>query len=296
MAMDLEGNIVDPFGGQKELETMWLKPTSKAFVEDPLRFVRALRFVACKGFEFHPELERLMDTADLSSLPVERIWQELFKSMSGDHAERFWDLLTLFNIHPDLFSLIHRMVDVPAGPKEFHGSDSVFDHSHEVLRSVMTITNDPIVRLAAFLHDLGKILTPEDKWPAHHNHDVDGFNVVDNFLASLKAPMAVHKVCRTVAKHHMRFTRWEQMRASKKLAFVKEVTENKAFAALFMVCLFDWGPEAHKVKGEMVVVDAINRMSISELRLTVEDFDNRPGDVIAHMILDRRISETKRRL
>jgi tRNA nucleotidyltransferase/poly(A) polymerase len=208
----------------------------------------------------------------------------------------FWTEMVTNNVGQDFFPSVHAMQNIPAGPEEFHAKDTVFDHSLKVLNVVSSITNDPIVRLSAFLHDLGKTITPQDQWPAHYGHDTEGFNVVDNFLASLKAPMAVRKVCRTVAKHHMRFTRWEQMRASKKLAFVKEVTENKSFSALFMVCLFDWGPEAHKVKGEMVVVDAINRMSISELRLTVEDFDNRPGDVIAHMILDRRISETKRRL
>lgn len=90
MAIDRQGQITDPYGGQQDLEDRVLRHVSDAFREDPLRILRGIRFLAKLapfGFKLAPETEALMrDMAPtLAELSVERITQELDRTLQTDH-------------------------------------------------------------------------------------------------------------------------------------------------------------------------------------------------------------------
>jgi tRNA nucleotidyltransferase (CCA-adding enzyme) len=99
--MDESGSIIDPFGGQSDLEVKILRHVSPHFVEDPLRVLRVARFAARYhhlGFTVAEETIALMteivDAGELPHLSSERIWVETEKSLGEQHPEVYWQVLT----------------------------------------------------------------------------------------------------------------------------------------------------------------------------------------------------------
>lgn len=96
IAQSPDGQLIDPFNGQVDLKNNRLHPVSDAFNEDPLRVIRAARFCAQMPF-LRPsaDLENRVKSMreELSSLSMERLWQEAYKAFSGD-PETFFQTLT----------------------------------------------------------------------------------------------------------------------------------------------------------------------------------------------------------
>ena len=98
MAQTEQGDLVDPFGGRRDLEAGILRHVSPAFVEDPLRVFRVARFAARFEFTVADETRALMqrmaaEPDELSALPAERVWQEFYKALSGPAPNRFAEVL-----------------------------------------------------------------------------------------------------------------------------------------------------------------------------------------------------------
>ena len=100
IAQDLDGNIVDPFGGVADLENRVLRHVSEAFAEDPLRVLRVARFIAryaYKGFTVAPEtielMSKLVKAGEISNLTKERVWIETEKALSEQNPEFFFRTL-----------------------------------------------------------------------------------------------------------------------------------------------------------------------------------------------------------
>lgn len=89
MAMDEDGAIIDPYGGQRDLEERRLRHVSPAFAEDPLRVLRVARFAARYhhlGFQVADDtlalMRELSRSGELRELARERLWQELAKGLA----------------------------------------------------------------------------------------------------------------------------------------------------------------------------------------------------------------------
>lgn len=98
MAMDLKtGDVIDPFGGRKDLHDGVLRHTSDAFADDPLRVLRLARFASRYGFKVAlPTIDlsiKLVESGELDTLPRERIWTELSKGFSENNVDRMLDTL-----------------------------------------------------------------------------------------------------------------------------------------------------------------------------------------------------------
>ena len=92
MAIDEDGNLIDLFGGREDLEKKLLRtplPAEQTMMDDPLRFLRALRFAITKGFGIHPDILKAMQQPDIKTklrqtVSAERIREEVFKMMKHD--------------------------------------------------------------------------------------------------------------------------------------------------------------------------------------------------------------------
>ncbi len=114
IAEDEDGNLIDPFGGQADLNKRILRHVSDAFVEDPVRLLRLARFLARfadLGFTIAPETGSLMTTmvknGEIDNLVPERVWQELQKALNETRAENFFDALQQCGALERLFPQIH---------------------------------------------------------------------------------------------------------------------------------------------------------------------------------------------
>lgn len=109
-----DGQLIDPFNGQQDLENRVLRHVSEAFVEDPLRVLRIARFMARFapfGFTIAPETQALMReiaaSGELRTLTPERVWRETEKALQAEHAEVFFEVLEDANALGELFPELH---------------------------------------------------------------------------------------------------------------------------------------------------------------------------------------------
>ena len=204
-----DGSLVDPFGGVADLERRQLRtvgPTS--FDEDPLRLVRALRFVSQLGFDLAPETEAQMRVAatGLAHVSAERIGGgikadgqgELSKLLLGREPGRALKLArdtgVLTQLIPEFEPAIGYRLATDRQPL------SLEEHVFAVVQNAAAAGSSLEVRLAALLHDLGKPVS--DGQPAGPDHASVGAALADRALKRLRYPTRVrHHVVRIVAAH-----------------------------------------------------------------------------------------------
>ncbi len=207
MAKSPSGQVVDPYGGQKDIENKLLRHVSEAFAEDPLRVLRVARFAAKLapfGFQLAPETQGLMTQmvsgGELSDLTPERVWQEVVKALNTESPSVFFAVLDRVGavavLFPELFAL-HNVTQ----PKKYHPEGDVWIHTMMVLDAAARLSKDPMVRFAALVHDLGKAITPEELWPKHHGHDAAGVPLVAELCQRYRVP-------KKWQQHAQRVTEW----------------------------------------------------------------------------------------
>lgn len=111
MAQDLDGTIIDPYGGQQDLQQHMLRHVSEAFSEDPVRILRIARFTARYGdFTIHPTTLKLMqnmvENGEVDALVAERVWQELERALMAPYPHRFFITLQACGALSKLFAPI----------------------------------------------------------------------------------------------------------------------------------------------------------------------------------------------
>lgn len=162
MAQGEDGAIVDPFGGQGDLDARLLRHVSPAFVEDPLRLLRIARFAAKlgdHGFHVAHATHRLLcvmvQRGDMAHLTRERVWREMNKAMLAAQPWRFFEVLQACGA---LRELIMPLADA-MGPSRGHRS---VDDSAPIaaLKRAVGRTSDPAQRFAATLFSC--VDTPAD--------------------------------------------------------------------------------------------------------------------------------------
>jgi tRNA nucleotidyltransferase (CCA-adding enzyme) len=145
------GEIVDPLGGRDDLAERVLRTVSpRSFAEDPLRLVRALRFVSQLGFEPDPStLQQMRDeAASVSLVSGERIGEELSKLLLGREPARALQLARETGVLVELMP-------------EFGPALDLSDHIFAVVQDTADAGDPLAVRLAALFHDLGKPVDPD---------------------------------------------------------------------------------------------------------------------------------------
>lgn len=225
MAMNAEGQIIDPFGGRDDIKEKKLRPVSPAFAEDPLRSFRAARFAAKLNFFYSTSLLRVMReiAPELSALSVERVREEMTKALLTDNPERFFWTLRAGGSLSYWFPELLAGEDVPAGPAHAHGDTSVYEHSLLALRAA---PKDHDIRLMALTHDFGKALTAKEILPHHYGHEnvvepVTSFSKRFNFSDTLERKLVNH------TKMHMRYHLASKMRPCKLVVLYRNVRRYK---------------------------------------------------------------------
>lgn len=221
MAMSLDGELVDPLGGQADLERRVLRccsPTS--LTGDPLRILRAFRF-ECEGWRLDTAAESILKSRDwsaqLQGIPVERFSQEMLKSIGKREPSRFFRRMLEFGIGDNFLPEIFRMSEITAGPPKHHPEGDLFTHSIQVLERMAQLTPDPTARFCALFHDLGKLYTPPELHPKHHGHDALGAQQVPAFCKRLRLPVALQRALQATNRLHNNANRWEELRDTTKI-------------------------------------------------------------------------------
>jgi tRNA nucleotidyltransferase/poly(A) polymerase len=108
IARDKQGNNIDPYNGQQDLDNKILRHVSNHFAEDPVRILRIARFAARYDFKIADETYDLMKemvvNGEFDHLTKERVWKELEKTLTEPHIENFFGALERINALGKIFS------------------------------------------------------------------------------------------------------------------------------------------------------------------------------------------------
>ena len=206
MAMNGNGKIIDPFNGQRDLSKRIIRTTGSPvsrFSEDPLRMLRAVRFVSQLGFNVNFKTQEIINTFAhaIMSISRERWLSEMNKLLMGRYVSKSLELLfqtrLLGYIVPEVFTLT-----IPVSSK-IH-SKNLWKHTKMVVESS---SYDVDVRWAALLHDIAKPQTrmENEKDSSIHffQHEHLGSEMAESICRRLRMSSGQRKsVCGLIAMHH----------------------------------------------------------------------------------------------
>ena len=218
MARDERGELVDPYGGQKDLDKRVLRHVSPAFSEDPLRVLRVARFAARLqpwGFTVASETLQLMrsisESGELETLVAERVWGEFELAMASPAPRVFVEILRECDALAILLPEVNRLFGVPQPPK-YHPEVDTGLHTLMCLDQAANLSDDPVVRYAVLMHDVGKGVTDPEKWPSHYGHEALGLPLQDDVARRMKVPNSYAGLARLVCEHHTLLHRVQELR------------------------------------------------------------------------------------
>ena len=206
IAEDADGTLIDPFGGQRDLQAGVLRHVSVAFAEDPVRILRLARFAArWPGFQVAPETtalcRQMVGDGEADALVPERVWQELARGLSEARPSRLFDVLRDCGALARVMPEVDRLWGVPQ-PAEHHPEVDTGVHLMMVLDSAAR-QNAPLpVRWACLVHDLGKGTTPPEQWPRHLAHEARSVKLAEALAERLRVPGECRELGAVVAREH----------------------------------------------------------------------------------------------
>ncbi len=202
------GELIDLFGGQTDLAAKLLRTPlepERTFSDDPLRIMRAIRFAAQLEFSIERDtlaaLQRMVDR--LKIISQERITKKFLKLLAAKKPSIGLRFLYLTGVMDVIFPEISQLSGVEQiGP---HHHKDVFEHTLLVVDQIALLTKDPVMRLAALVHDIAKPRTkrfmPQTGWTFHGHEDL-GARMMKPIGRRLKLPEeTTGKLSKIVALH-----------------------------------------------------------------------------------------------
>jgi tRNA nucleotidyltransferase (CCA-adding enzyme) len=210
IAEDEAGQLVDPYGGARDIEQRLLRHVSPAFVEDPVRLLRVARFAARfapLGFTVADEtmalLQQMVRDGEVDHLVPERVWAETRKALSEAQPSAFLRVLRASGALAVLFPEVDALYGVPQRA-EFHPEIDTGIHLEMVLDAAAQLApGNDLVGFCAFTHDLGKALTPKEELPRHVGHEHRGVKPLRALTARLKVPTEYADLAELVCREHL---------------------------------------------------------------------------------------------
>ena len=199
-------DIIDPYGGARDVANGILRHCTDAFREDPVRILRLARFAA-RFMQFKLAdmtlqlLQDMVQAGEVRHLVAERVWQEIAKGLMEPQPSRMLALLRTCGALAVVLPEVDGLWGVPQ-PAEHHPEIDTGIHLGLVLDAA-ALAHAPLeVRFACLMHDLGKASTPVDQWPRHIGHEMRSVKRLRNVCQRLRVPQACAELAEVVAREH----------------------------------------------------------------------------------------------
>ncbi len=198
--------LVDPYGGQRDLQTKVLRHVTDAFREDPVRILRLARFAArFADFSIAPEtlamMRDMVEDGEVDALVPERVWLELARGLMEHTPSRMLEVLRECGALRHLLPEVDRLWGVPQRA-EYHPEVDTGIHLLMVLDMAAQLGAPLPVRFACLCHDLGKGTTPADMLPRHIGHEERSARLLKGVCQRLRVPVECREIADVVAREH----------------------------------------------------------------------------------------------
>ena len=227
MAEDDNGQIIDPYGGQQDLNNKLLRHVSDAFTEDPLRVLRVARFAARYhhlGFTIAPEtmglMQNLVRSGELAHLVAERLWKETERALCERSPDIYIQVLRDCGALAELFPEVEKLFGVPQRA-DYHPEVDTGIHTLMSLQQAARLSDCAKVRFSVLVHDLGKGITPDDVLPSHKGHEARGLPLVKDVCDRLKIPNEHRQLAMVVTEFHLLCHKAQELRPETILKLLK---------------------------------------------------------------------------
>lgn len=198
--------LIDPYGGQQDLQRKVLRHVTDAFREDPVRILRLARFAArFADFSIAAEtltlIQHMVTDGEVDALVPERVWQELARGLMEAQPSRLFDVLRACGALQKLLPEVARLWGVPQRA-DYHPEVDTGVHLMLVLDMAAQLQAPLPVRFACLCHDLGKGTTPADMWPKHIGHEERSARLLKGLCERLRVPTECREIAEVVAREH----------------------------------------------------------------------------------------------
>ncbi len=252
-ALDAEGRfdprspaLIDPYGGQRDLQARVLRHVTDAFHEDPVRILRMARFAArWPDFTIAPETQALMremvDGGEIDHLVPERVWQELSRGLMEQRPSRMLEVLRECGALRVLLPEVERLWGVPQPPLH-HPEVDTGVHLTLVLDMAAQLRASLPVRFACLCHDLGKGTTPADVLPRHIGHEMRSVHLLRRLCDHWRVPTHCRELAEVVAREHGNIHRSSGLGAAALVRLLERcdaIRKPERFADVLLACECD---------------------------------------------------------
>lgn len=305
MAMDLENNeLIDPWGGEKDIHNKIIRHVSEAFNEDPLRVLRLARFsarFANIGFSIDKNTlalaRQLANSGELQHLAAERIWQETRLALAENSPSTFLAVLKQTGALDALFPEVAALYGVPQ-PEKHHPEIDCGKHLELTLDRASSLSRDNAVHFAVLCHDLGKGITPSEILPRHIGHEQAGLPLVKAICERLKVPKNYKRLAMQVCEWHLHAHRANELKPTTLLKFLSAVDAFRQpdnFSRFLLACQADFQGRLHSEHKPYPQADYLRDCLQACQAIPVNDWldQNKSGPEIAQSLEQARITALK---
>ena len=238
--------IVDPYGGERDLETKVLRHVTEAFAEDPVRILRVARFAArFADFSVADEtmalMRQMVEEGEVDHLVPERVWQELAKGLMSERPSRMFEVLRACGALRVLLPELDRLWGVPQRA-EYHPEVDTGVHMMLVMDMAARLNTPVAVRVACLMHDLGKGTTPADVLPRHIGHEGRSVKLLQKVCERLRVPTEGKELAEVVAREHGNIHRSADLNAEALVRLLERcdaIRQPERFARVLQACECD---------------------------------------------------------
>jgi tRNA nucleotidyltransferase (CCA-adding enzyme) len=279
MAEDNDGTIIDPFNGQRDVESKTLRHVSDAFNEDPVRVLRIARFAARyahMGFTIAPETSSLIiemvRNGDLRYLVAERIWKEMSRALSEKSPHVFIQTLhtlgALEDTLPELYRLFNGTKASTHPLKKTRCEDSL-----KLLKATSRLTEKISVRFSALVYNL-------DKGPFKDNRlesdalRTDQCSSIETLCNRLKVPRDFKNLAMTVSEFCLQSHNCLELKPITLLQLLKSIGALKSsekFSDFLTVCSADFSCNHSRIDRSYSSSTYLRGALESVLKVSVKD-------------------------
>ena len=222
-----DGRLIDPYNGVADIQARIIRHVSNAFVEDPVRILRAARFAArFADFTIADEtlnlMRQMVQNGEVNALVPERVWQELSRGLMEAKPSHMFEALRACGALKVILPELDRLWGVPQ-PAQHHPEIDTGVHVMMVIDYAAAQNFNLPVRFAALVHDLGKGTTPLNILPRHIGHEERSVVMLKDVSKRLRVPNDCKELAHIVAKFHGKLHQASHMKPSTLLSFLMGV-------------------------------------------------------------------------